>query len=341
LVIQPVQGAEVKKSSVRKAMTERLISAKHLNWLACPQCQGEIEQSGKQLHCRGCGRHFPVEDGIPIMFPNERMTPELQNTLAAWNRQWKQQGLPPDGNIEAEPAYADALRHIRNHAPAGDWGIFLEAGCGSGRKSLVVAQEKKGTIIGVDGCIEACKKAKQLFEREGQTGFFVVGDLCALPLRAQLIGYIYAGGSLEHFEDTAVGVRESFRVLRPGGRITATVPFVSLANLIYAQLWGNIPDLPLLRPIAKWMHLKVLKGKHLIYGYEKSFTRKGFARYFQEAGFSNLSCGRYATHMEFQFLPWAWLKCWALWLAGYKWFWPVIYLDAERQHGASAGRERN
>jgi hypothetical protein len=40
-----------------------------LEMVACPVCfsKVDLDQGGNALRCRGCGRAYPVEDGIPIM----------------------------------------------------------------------------------------------------------------------------------------------------------------------------------------------------------------------------------------------------------------------------------
>jgi ubiquinone/menaquinone biosynthesis C-methylase UbiE/uncharacterized protein YbaR (Trm112 family) len=306
------------------------IPKKYLDLLACPYCEAALTERESHLRCEGCSREFPVQDGIPILMPMEDMSATDKQSLENWNRSWQARVLPPTGDIEADPAFADALNHIRDHAPKGDWENFMEAGCGDGQKSLVVARQKKIPCIGVDACFEACKLGQQLFAREGEDGFFVVGDLKCLPLRTGKIKYIYAGGSMEHFPDTQIAVNEALRVLKPGGRITATIPYISLATLIYAQLWGNIPELPLVKPLAEWFHLRVLKGRHMRFGYEKSFTAGRLKHYFAAAGFHAIKVDEFKTHMEFTFLP-DWLKGVARRLVRWKWFWPVVYVDADRQ----------
>jgi len=41
--------------------------ARMLERLACPVCFGELRLSGEQICCTGCGRAYPLIDGIPVL----------------------------------------------------------------------------------------------------------------------------------------------------------------------------------------------------------------------------------------------------------------------------------
>jgi uncharacterized protein YbaR (Trm112 family) len=44
--------------------------------LACPACHCTVEMRGAALVCTGCGRRYPVRDGIPVMLVSEALPPE-------------------------------------------------------------------------------------------------------------------------------------------------------------------------------------------------------------------------------------------------------------------------
>jgi SAM-dependent methyltransferase len=96
---------------------------------------------------------------------------------------------------------------------------LLDIACGGGcflREALA-----RGTLaVGVDLSTEALKLA-----RENAPGAAL---LCAngesLPFEGEAFDYAVNLGSLEHFLDPALGVREMARVLRPGGRAVLLLP---------------------------------------------------------------------------------------------------------------------
>ncbi len=52
-------------------MAREKISQKLLEILACPVCKQGVELKGDELVCAGCGRRYPIVDGIPHMLPDK------------------------------------------------------------------------------------------------------------------------------------------------------------------------------------------------------------------------------------------------------------------------------
>lgn len=312
-------------------MANHVLPEKYLSILACPYCRAGVIQENDRLRCTHCQKFFPIKNGIPDMLPYEDISLEFQTSIDSWNKEWAKLGLPSPGQTEADPSYRGVADYIARRAPAGDsWGYFLESGCGNGQLALLVARRKKSLVLGIDACLEACDQARRLFDREGEDGLFVVGDLRHLPFRTGSLGYIFGWGSLEHFPDTHRAVEEVYRTLRPGGRCNHSVPAVSVCTFTYFQLWGNIPELPVIKPLAYWFHHKLLKGRHLQYGYEKSFTLGGLRRYFSRAGFQTIRLGRPDNQYIFERPPWEWLRRLARWLSQFRPFWIFAYVEADR-----------
>lgn len=48
-----------------------------LELVACPACHGglAVDTSAGELTCTGCGRAYPVVDGIPVLLVDEARTP--------------------------------------------------------------------------------------------------------------------------------------------------------------------------------------------------------------------------------------------------------------------------
>jgi hypothetical protein len=46
-----------------------------LGQLACPGCLGELRMDAERLVCAGCGRAYPVVDGIPVLIAGRAEEP--------------------------------------------------------------------------------------------------------------------------------------------------------------------------------------------------------------------------------------------------------------------------
>jgi uncharacterized protein YbaR (Trm112 family) len=47
--------------------SERSLQAEDLRWLVCPVCHQALVLDGDMVRCGGCGRPYPVVDGIPVL----------------------------------------------------------------------------------------------------------------------------------------------------------------------------------------------------------------------------------------------------------------------------------
>lgn len=70
-----------------------------------------------------------------------------------------------------------------------------------------------------------------------------------IPLDDQTIDYIYAGEIIEHFINPEWMIKESFRVLKPGGQIIITTPNISRIGNVFKLLAGR-SNLERLSPIG-------------------------------------------------------------------------------------------
>ncbi|PIG95472.1 SAM-dependent methyltransferase [Gloeocapsopsis sp. IPPAS B-1203] len=103
--------------------------------------------------------------------------------------------------------------------------LILDAGCGSGYKSLVLAEANPGAkIVGVDISANSIELAKQRLQHHGfeNAEFYVCGieDLPSLGLQ---FDYINCDDTLYFFSEPAVGLQAMKLVLKPDGIIRANL----------------------------------------------------------------------------------------------------------------------
>ena len=48
-----------------------MIDKELLDILACPACKENVECRDNKILCLGCGRQYPIKDGIPVMLIDE------------------------------------------------------------------------------------------------------------------------------------------------------------------------------------------------------------------------------------------------------------------------------
>jgi ubiquinone/menaquinone biosynthesis C-methylase UbiE len=116
-----------------------------------------------------------------------------------------------------EPLYA---RLKANHI---DTGVFrgkrcLDAGCGGGRGSVLMAQCGAREVVGLDLSPRNVESARKRAEQKGLTNVrFQQGTLSAIPFDDESFDIVQCNGVLHHMDDPDTGLSEIARVLKTGG----------------------------------------------------------------------------------------------------------------------------
>jgi SAM-dependent methyltransferase len=159
------------------------------------------------------------------------------------------------------------------------------------------AAEQGAEAFGADISPPITAQACRGFPAGGLRG--VVADVRALPFRDGSFDGVYSMGTVEHFDETEQAMGETFRIVRPGGRVIMGVP--------------NRHD-PFLRPLMVAVLYRLgLYG----YGFEKSYSRKTLHQMLERCGFV------IRDETSILFIP-GWLRM--LELAGHAWFRPLAWL---------------
>jgi hypothetical protein len=51
-------------------MSAQSLTAENLRRIVCPICRQSLQLEEAVLRCQGCGKRYPVVDGIPILLPD-------------------------------------------------------------------------------------------------------------------------------------------------------------------------------------------------------------------------------------------------------------------------------
>ena len=112
------------------------------------------------------------------------------------------------------------LLHSDTQYPAMSW--VLEAGCGTGAQTMILARNNPGArITSVDISPESLRRAESRIRREGiKNVTFCVGDLFALPFPPRTFDHVFLCFVLEHLPDPDKALAALRPLIRPGGSIT-------------------------------------------------------------------------------------------------------------------------
>src|SRR5687767_6622160 len=102
---------------------------------------------------------------------------------------------------------------------------ILDIGCGTGAMSQKLSPW--GAVVSADFSPLALS-----FSRRRNLNLLCASDAMRLPFRENSFDLVVAMDILEHVKDDSLALNEIYRVLKPGGRIIATVP-------AYAALWSS------------------------------------------------------------------------------------------------------
>lgn len=202
-------------------MKERL-----LQYLACPACRGAIEQLTVSAHdgseliegeliCSSCRKTFPVHRGIPRFAELGRIEAEKAATAASFGWQWQH-------FTQQDTKYSDQfLGWIAPVTPEFFKGkVVLEAGCGKGRHTQLVAGWGARDVIGVD--LSAAVETAYAATRHLENAHIVQADIYHLPI-ARAVDYAFSVGVLHHLPDPRAGFASLAKVIKSGGHLSAWV----------------------------------------------------------------------------------------------------------------------
>lgn len=103
---------------------------------------------------------------------------------------------------------------LDRHSPKNPTRI-LEVGCGQGIRTELMARKFPGAeVVGLDRSAELIAEARQHPRVE-----YKLGNLYHLPYADQTFDFVYARLVFMHLTDPKLACAETFRVLRPGGRV--------------------------------------------------------------------------------------------------------------------------
>ncbi len=159
----------------------------------------------------------------------------------------------------------------------------LDAGCGIGLYGLNYAIKQKADVIGVDMSKDKIENAEKLKKSLGITNIkFEKGDLTNLKFKDNSFDFVLCSDVLEHIPNDKKALKELARVLKKGGSLILTFPYLSEHSQEVMKKFGHARpgyNEEIMGKLAKENNLKIEKmtgytyffGKIAWYINEKTF----------------------------------------------------------------------
>lgn len=188
--------------------------------LVDPDTKRKLNKKGKYFY-GSKKRRYEIVDGVPVF---TKLDPYLEVEAAAWEDEW-QKGV----SKKALRVYKKNLKVFRK---LGYWEESAEAaefihsdktysvldiGCGNGVSTTNITGK---FVVGVELSQKQMVRAKKRFKNTN----FVVADARKLPFKSNTFDLIVAINLLHHVADPESILKESYRVLKKGGRLLTVDP---------------------------------------------------------------------------------------------------------------------
>ena len=206
-----------------------MLSERISKLLCCPVCKSKIERNGEQLLCvaAGCGKSYPVVDGIPVLinentsvFAINDFTARRQTTLNLETSKGLKGFL-----VRTMPCIGENLKGKENYEKL----IGLLSDKSPNPKVLVLGSGIAGS--GMEPLFEA--KSVELVETDvafgPRTG--LICDAHDIPFANDSFDGVIVQAVLEHVADPYRCVEEIHRVLNSEGLIYADTPFMQQVHM--------------------------------------------------------------------------------------------------------------
>ena len=197
-----------------------------LDILTCPSCHSKLELSGggNVLLCGVCHADYEIKDSVPIMLPVTRKK-DLQNDLERWRNQ------------EITPQFLSygTIQLLRSPAPFHWFGKKKEF------DKLFSRIKENGLYLDVGG-VGTLHSSVLTVNIAPSSDTDIVADGQFLPFPDNSVDGVFILLVLEHVPNPRAISKEIYRILKPGGFVFATLPFLQVMHANPMDFFRFTPD---------------------------------------------------------------------------------------------------
>lgn len=188
--------------------------AKLMRVLRCPVCGRS--PIGADWRCEGCGTTYKTHHDTPVLLRPDSPFHQYVGTVSEdgvdrVTTTLRKMHLIPAERVWSRQARDTIQRLVSETNPDDDDRVLVNMGAAI-EKVFQAIYEPYAQIVRVglphDGRVDA------------------IGDAMDYPLADDSVDLLVSSSVLEHIPDPELAIREVFRVLKPGGRVYAEVPFM-------------------------------------------------------------------------------------------------------------------
>ena len=173
------------------------------SYLKCLRCSGDINHSFGATECRVCG-HRVLREGGALIFKEGAIARDEDTSLTLWIKDF----------LKKQPRLFFLLYYTL--------GVFV----GKSAKTAIKDLSEGAIIFNIASGIKIIRSDVINIDIEPYPNVSIVGDATRLPLKDGIADAVICEASLEHFLEPEKAVQEMWRILKPGGRLYASVPFI-------------------------------------------------------------------------------------------------------------------
>ena len=201
-----------------------------------------------------------MESQVKDHYNSDNLTDNIKNTLIKAGKDLsnldpKEISIIDQFHTGGAPASIKLLKKTNLNPDA----LVLDAGCGIGGSSRLMAEQFNCKVIGVDlvqKFIEAADFLTQCTGLENKTKF-KQGSILELEFADNSFDAVLCQHVLMNIKDKAAAIKEFFRVLKPGGKLILhevtrgtsntelylPVPWASKASISFLEPWEKLADI--------------------------------------------------------------------------------------------------